>query len=163
MGKFTLTHEIGGDQDAFWSAFFDSSITEKLYLETLAVKAFNILEKSETDTQILRKLYIQPQMDVPTPVAKLRGQNYSIVEEGVFDKSTKIWRWKQIPSTRSDTIRTEGTIRIEPIVDGKVRRILEVTLEAKVYGVGGLIESSSEKAFREEADRTAIYFSNILK
>ena len=40
---------------------------------------------------------------------------------------------------------------------------MEIFLEAKIFGVGGLIESSFEKNIREEADATAAYFSNNLK
>lgn len=62
-----------------------------------------------------------------------------------------------------DKIRIEGNTRVEPIADSKVRRILEVIVEANIFGVGGLMESSLEKNIWEEADHTALYFANKLK
>jgi hypothetical protein len=38
-----------------------------------------------------------------------------------------------------------GTVRIEPSGDGHCRRTDQFTVEAKIFGLGGLIESSIEK------------------
>jgi hypothetical protein len=48
---------------------------------------------------------------------------------------------------------------LEPIDDGKVRRISSITVVAKVFGVGGLIESTSEKQIRQQYDISAKFFS----
>ena len=37
-----------------------------------------------------------------------------------------------------------GTVRIEPSGDGHCRRTDQFTVEAKIFGLGGLIESSIE-------------------
>jgi hypothetical protein len=159
MSQFALSHEINCDQDGFWARFFDSTLNEKFYKETLAYPDFKVLEQTETDTNIFRKLQIKPALDMPGPIAKLLGPNYSYIEEGSFDKSTQIWTWKQIPSTLVDKLLTQGSIRLEPIDDGKVRRISSITVVAKVFGVGGLIESTSEKQIRQQYDISAKFFS----
>ncbi len=163
MAKFILTHEINCNQDDFWNSFFDRGICEKLYREVLGYPAFAILEQSETDTQTHFKARMQPKLDVPGPVIKLLGADFAYTGDGVFDKSTKIWTWRQTPNKLADKIRYEGTLKLESIANSKVRRIMEIFLEAKIFGVGGLIESSFEKNIREEADATAAYFSNNLK
>ena len=162
MGKFTVTHEINCDADTFWKVFFDKGFNEKLYLEGLGFPEYKTLEQTETDTQITRKVHGQPKMDMPGPVAKLFGSGFAYTEEGSMDMASKVWRWKLTPSTMADKMRTEGTVRIEPIGDNKVRRIADISIEAKIFGVGGLIESSAEKQLREGWDRSAVFMNKYL-
>lgn len=163
MGKFTLTHEINCDAETFWKLFFDKTYNERLYREALGFPAYDILEQTETDTQIVRKVAGQPKMNVPGPVMKLLGAGFRYTEDGTFDKKTQIWRWRLTPSTLADKLRQEGTMRLEPIGQGKVRRVAELINEAKVFGVGGLIESSAEKSLREGFDQSAVFTNQYVK
>lgn len=162
MGKFTVTHEINCDAETFWKVFFDKSFNEKLFREELGFPEFHIESQQDSDTQIKRKVHGMPKMDMPGPVQKLIGSGFRYVEEGTLDKATSVWRWKMIPSTLADKLRQEGTMRIEPAGNGKVRRIAEIVNEAKIFGVGGLIESSAEKQLREGWDRSAQYMNRYL-
>jgi hypothetical protein len=162
MGKFTVTHEINCDAETFWKTFFDKSFNEKLYSEALGFPSFKILDQKETDGQIIRKVSGQPKMNMPGPVAKLIGSNFSYIEDGTFDKATKTWRWKLTPSSLADKMRNEGSVRIEPVGTNKVRRVAEMLIEAKVFGVGGLIESSAEKQLREGWDASAVFMNKYL-
>lgn len=162
MGKFTVTHEINCDADTFWKVFFDKSFNEELYLKDLGFPEYKTLEQNETDTQITRKVHGQPKMDMPGPVAKLFGSSFSYTEDGSMDMANKVWRWKLTPSTLADKLRTQGTVRIEPIGDNKVRRIADIEIEAKVFGVGGLIESSAEKQLRQGWDASAVFMNKYL-
>ena len=98
---------------------------------------------------------------VPAPVAKLFGSKLRYVEEGRLDKATRTWRWKTTPSTLADKVKNEGTMRVEPAGDGKCRRIVEIVVEAKVFGVGGLIESSTEKQFQDGWDASARFMNDV--
>ncbi len=162
MGKFTVTHEINCNEEKFWNVFFDKDFNLKLYKEGLGFPAFNIVDQRDTDSELVRKVTGTPKMDVPGPVAKVMGSNFSYTEEGKFNKSTKVWQWKLIPSTMADKLRNEGVLKITPIGEAKVRRVAEITLEAKVFGIGGLIESSSEKQLRDGWDKSAVFMNKWL-
>lgn len=163
MGKFTITHEIHCNAETFWKTFFDKDFNMKLYKERLLFPEFTIVDQRETDTELVRKVTGTPKMEVPGPVAKVMGSNFRYTEEGKLDKAKKVWAWKLIPSTMADKLRNEGTMRIEAIGDTKVRRIAEIVLEAKIFGIGGLIESSSEKQLRDGWDKSAVYMNEWLK
>lgn len=163
MGKFTVTHEINCNVETFWKVFFDKDFNMKLYKEHLGFPEFTIVDQKETDTNIVRKVTGTPKMDVPGPVAKLLGSNFRYTEEGKFDRGTQIWTWKMIPSTQADKLRNEGTLRITAIGDSKVRRYADIVVEAKIFGVGGLIESSSEKQLRDGWDKSAVYMNQWIK
>jgi hypothetical protein len=164
MGKFTLTHEIHCDVDTFWKTFFDKDFNEKLYKGTLGFPHFEVVDQTETETTISRKVAAQPKMEVPAPVQKLFGPGFRYREEGSLTKSERIWRWKMVPSTLADKLFTSGTVRAElvPGHEGKVRRVAEMHVEAKIFAVGGLIESSAEKQMREGWDKSAVFMNKWL-
>lgn len=162
MGKFTVSHEINCDAETFWKVFFDKNFNEKLFREALGFPQFNIDAINDGEKQLTRKVSGTPKMNMPGPVQKLLGSGFSFVEEGTLEKATQVWRWKMIPSTMADKLRQEGTMRIEPVGPNKVRRVAEITNEAKIFGIGGLIESSAEKQLREGWDQSAVFMNKYL-
>jgi hypothetical protein len=161
--KFTFTHEIDCEPETFWKVFFDKSFNEQLFTKALEFPAYAMVEQREDDRQIYRKVAATPKLNVPGPVAKVLGANMSFVEEGTFDKTAKRWHWTMTPSAMADKIRNEGTVRVEPAGEGRCRRITDVTFEAKVFGIGGMIESSAEKNMREAWDTSAAYMTQWVK
>ena len=162
MPTFRVSHEIHCDAATFWKIFFDKAFNERLYRDELGFPEFAVTHQEETDTQIRRKCAGKPRMNMPAPVAKLIGDGFRYVEDGTFDKATQTWRWKMTPSTLADKLRQEGTLRVEPLGPGKVRRVAELLNEAKIFGVGGLIESSAEKELRAGWDRSAVFMNKWI-
>jgi hypothetical protein len=161
MAKLNLVHEIRCDVDAFWTAFFDREYNDKLYLGALAFPDFKIVDQKETDKEIVRTCTGEPKMVMPAPIAKLFGSSFRYTEVGRFDKATKVWTWKMTPSTLAEKIRNEGVLEVEPVGEGKIRRVVEILLEAKVFGVGGMIESSAEKQLRDGWDASAKFMNEV--
>lgn len=162
MAKFTVSHEFRCDEETFWKTFLDRDFNLALYREHLGFPAYEILELRDTDREIHRKVQGTPKMNVPGPVAKLLGSSFSYVEEGRFDKATKVWTWKMTPSTLADKLRQEGTMRVEKAGEGRVRRVAELLIEAKIFGVGGLLESTTEKQLREGWDASAPFMQRWM-
>jgi hypothetical protein len=136
----------------------------KLYKDSLGFPEFSIVDQRETDSEVVRKVSGTPKMEVPAAVAKVLGSNFAYKEDGTFTKSTKLWRWKMIPSSMADKLRNEGTLRVEAIGDTKVRRVADIIIEAKVsFVVNGLIESSAEKQLRDGWDKSAKFMNEWLK
>jgi hypothetical protein len=163
MGKFTVTHEIRCNVDTFWKTFFDKDFNVRLYTQALAFPDFKITEQTDDGSRVARKVAAQPKMDVPGPVQKLIGPGFRYTEEGSMNKAEGIWRWKMIPSTLADRLFTSGTVRVEAIGDDKVRRIAEMEIQAKIFAVGGLIESSAEKQMRDGWDRSATFMNKFIE
>lgn len=162
MATFKVTHEINCNPETFWKIFFDKDFNTRMFKEALGFPHFEVLEQRETDTQLVRKVTAQPKLNVPGPVAKLLGDKFRYTEEGTFDKATQLWRWKMIPSAMADKLRQEGNMRVEKIGEGKIRRVAELINEAKVFGLGGLIESSAEKQIREGWDHSAAFINKYI-
>ncbi|MGB5698154.1 MAG: DUF2505 domain-containing protein [Polyangiales bacterium] len=135
--------------DAVWAAFLDESYLRALYLEELESRAFAVLEIGEAS----RKLRIVPKMKLPGPVAKLIGESFAYEEHGTLDRPRGKWTWRMVQPAnldpkskpRNDAVTMHGTVRVEASGDGHCRRTDDFTVEAKLFGLGGLIESTIDK------------------
>ena len=163
MKSFSLSHEIHCDQDTFWKVFFDKAFNEALFRDGLHFPHYEVLDFKDGEKEIVRRVKVTPKMDAPGPVAKALGSSFSYVEDGTFDKATKILTWKTTPSSMADKVTTKGTIKAEPAGDGKVLRISDFQYEAKVFAIGGILESAFEKSLRSGWEKSAEFLNNWLK
>ena len=80
--------------------------------------------------------------------AKLLGDSFGYTETHNFDKKTKLFRARMTPSVLADRLSSESVVRVEAAGAGKCRRTVEVSVEARIFGVGGLVEGALEKNLR---------------
>lgn len=162
MGKFTVTHEINCTMDKFWSTFLDKNFSERLFKEGLAFPSYTITRQEDSATELIRQVVAVPRLTLPGPVARLMGGSYQYTEDGRFNKATQIWTFKVTPATLADKIQQAGLQRVEAIGTNKVRRITDFSAEARIFGVGGLLESTIEKQARESSDASARFMNTWL-
>jgi hypothetical protein len=160
MSKFTTSAQVNCSQDRFFALYADKAFRTNLYLQGLKYQDFQWIEQVETETEIRRKVKMVPKWEFPGPVAKLFGNSFSLVEDSVFSKMTKTVHWKWTPSTSADKLKLEGDTRIEIRGDSTINISRDFTVEARVFGVGGLIESVMEKILREENNAFLVYMNN---
>ncbi len=150
MKTVTGTMALPCSADTFWRVFLDEAYTRAMFMEQLGFKDFALLELTETT----RKLRAVPKVNLPSVLEKLVGDSFAYEEHGTLDRARNEWRWRMVPPTpepgkkaRKELVATSGIVRVEPAGDG-CRRIDEVQVEAKIFGVGGIIESTVEKEVR---------------
>ena len=159
MRKTTATNIIDCDVDTFWKMFFDEAYNRAFYMDELGFTKFEILSSSD-NARVIRAV---PKLDMPKPVMKLLGSSFGYEEHGTLDRDKNLWSWKMVPNTMADKLKTEGTIKIEAAGEGKCRRTDTCTLEAKIFGVGGLVESSTEKEVRSAWSKETVFLTRWLK
>jgi hypothetical protein len=158
-----MVHEIECGPDRFWELFLDKEFATKMF-QHLGFPKWELVEQKETDTQIIRVIKAVPKLEVPGPVAKALGSGFGYTEHGTFDKATKKYTFVIKPSTLEGKLKNEGTVRTEPLDGGKrTKRIVDVVAEAKVFGIGGMLESATEKGTKEGWAAGARYMNDWLK
>jgi hypothetical protein len=160
MKKVTESFDLDCTPEHFWRVFLDENYSRALYLEQLRFKGFKLLELKDAS----RKLHLSPSLNLPGVIEKLVGDSFAYEEHGSLAGNT--WTWKMVqPShiTKKPMVQTSGTIRIEPAGEGKSRRTDDVTIEAKVFGIGGLIESTVEKELRSSWSKELPFLREWLK
>jgi len=142
--------------DTFWKTFLDERYTRTLFLDELRYKSVDFLELTDS----ARKLRVSPNINPPGVVQKLVGDTFSYEEHGTLDRARNEWSWRMIP--KKELVATHDKVRIEPMDDGQCRRHDEVIVEGKIFGLGGVIESTAEKEIRASWDKERAFFERWL-
>ncbi len=162
MRKFTVTHEIDCTPEAFWKVFLDPDFNKALFLKGLEFPGYEMLDLQESEGEVLRKVRIQPNVNAPGPVKKLLGDRFEYVEDGRLDRKSQKWTWTTTPSAAKGKLRSEGTLTLEAIGEDRCRRMAEIMVEAKVFGIGSLIEGNFEKELKNGWEKSAAFMNRWL-
>lgn len=161
MPLIKISHEFESTQDAFLDLFFEKDTMIRMYREYMQFPECAITQSDDGD-RIKRLIVAVPKMEMPSALAKIAGGSIRYSEDGVFDKKTKVFTWKTTPSLMADKIKNEGVMRVEDLGNGKIRRTADITLEAKVFGLGGVIEGTFEKTIRDGWEKATQFFREEL-
>lgn len=157
MRRFTMTHEFDCTPETFWKLNFDKAMNEAMYRDGLGFPDYTVQEFRETDTEIFRRTLATPKMDLPAAVQKILGSNFRYTEETRFNKATKACTFKGIPSVQPEKLKTDGTMRVDALPNNRCKRTIEITSEANIMLVGGLLEETGEKNMRASYDKSASF------
>lgn len=110
-------------------------------------------------------------MKLPAPVAKLIGESFAYEEHGTLDRVNNEWTWRMVQPAkldskrkpRNDAVTMHGTVRIEPSGDGYCRRTDSFSVEAKIFGLGSLIESSIEKQLSNARAKEYVFLARWVE
>ena len=141
----------------FWETYLSPDYAKALYLGELRYKALEVLEATPTS----RKLRVTPKLDLPAPLEKLIGDAFTYEDHGTLDREKNVWTWRMVQPTnlppgakpRKNVVTTSGTLRVTPVGESECRRTDELVIEAHVFGLGGVIESSAGKEARAAWDK----------
>ncbi|MFH8787189.1 DUF2505 family protein [Streptomyces roseoverticillatus] len=151
MSQFTVQLSVNGPASEVWALLTDDAFLEDLYRNRLNYVKWAVDERHDApEGDLIRKVTLIPPMNAPAPVLKLLGPGFKETEESRLDPERLTWTWRRVPSTLADKIREEGRVRVEAAADGGSLLVAETTIECKVFGIGGLMESSAEKHSRND-------------
>jgi hypothetical protein len=157
MKTVTASTVLPCSAETFWKTFLDERYTRALFLDELRYKSVDFLELTDS----ARKLRVSPNINLPGVVQKLVGDSFSYEEHGTLDRGKNEWSWRMVP--KKELVATRGKVRIEPMGDAQCRRNDEVIVEGKIFGLGGVIESTAEKEIRASWDKERAFFTRWLE
>jgi hypothetical protein len=161
--KVTISHEFRTDPETFWKrCFLDEAFNRALYVDALKFPAYEVIESSQDGALHRRKVRVMPKQEAPAPVQKALGGAFSYIEDGVLDTSKNVYRFKVIPGTLAERIRADGELRIEQTGERSIRRVVDITIEVKVFGIGGLAEGFVSKSMQETYAKAAEFTTKYL-
>jgi hypothetical protein len=143
--------------ETFWKTFLDENYTRTLFLEELQFREVEFLERTDTS----RKIRVVPKINLPGALQKLVGDSFAYEEHGTLDRGKNEWTWRMVP--RKEIVATRGRVRLEAVGEGQCRRNDEVTIEGKIFGLGGVIESTAEKEVRASWAKEAAFMTRWLE
>lgn len=142
MAKARIEHIINCSAETFWNRiFFDEEFNRRLFLETLGFESYEQASFDETDREIRRVVDAVPQVqDLPGPLKKFAESGLGYREKLAFDKSAQRGKVEVEPQSLKGKLHIRGELYTEPAGEGRCKRVYDATVEAKVFGVGGMIE-----------------------
>ncbi len=162
MIEFTLRHPLDCTPARHWELFFDPEWTRTLIVDGLGFKECDVKPVRQDGTTRHRDMAVTPKIDVPAAVAKLLGDKLGYTERARFEEPTETWTYQLILNVLTDKIRLGGTVTLEPLGDDRCTRISKMWVEAKIFGIGGLVERAAEKNMRDGWTRSADWINGWL-
>jgi hypothetical protein len=165
MAEITIRNEIETDETTFWAkCVFDADFNRKLYIEALQFPVWKLLESKEDDAKLFRRMHVDPPIgNMPGPVKKVIGDRLSYVEEGTFDKKTRRYAFKVIPSTMGEKTKVVGEMWVEKVNEKKITRVTRVTVEVKIFVVGALVEARILEDTRASYEKSTQFTNAYIK
>lgn len=159
--KFHADHVIDGISladygELYFEEAFNVALCHAVKLDRKTLK----FERS--GSRIVRHVHVEPQgREIPAPVAKVLGHSrFAYVDELEFDLATNQGSWKILPSIFPDKVTAGGTLRFAD-QGGAARRIVDGSVEVRVFGIGGIVErficADAEKSYADAAEFTRRY------
>ena len=165
MEDVTLRHEIETDEDTYWwKIVFDEAFNKKMYVGHMHFPEWSLLESTDSESELTRKVRVEPEVgNLPGPVKKVLGDKLSYLEEGTFDKKTKRYRFKVTPSSLADRTKVAGEMWVETLGPKKIARMCKISVEVKVFAIGGMVEKRIADDLRGSYDRGTAYTNDYLE
>jgi hypothetical protein len=157
--KVRTSHTFPLSAASFWKdIYFHKDYNTTLYKESIHAKAYDLVEFTETDTEIRKKVRVVPEQSAPKIIQKLISGEFSYTEEGTFSKKDGIYRFRITPSVKPDKIAVTGVVTVKAEGKKSVTRTIEVDLKADIFAIGGQIEKfvgdQIEKGYNSSYDFT---------
>jgi len=156
MAEVRIEHTLNCTDDTFWKVFFDPDFNRELFLNVLAFESWKLVSLEDKDGRIERVVDVVPKIgDLPGPLKKLVEGGAGYRERGSFEKSQKRMKLTIEPTVLQGKLTVAGTMYTQPAGEKQCRRIYESNIVAKVFGVGGLIESRIAQDVKASYDKAA--------
>jgi hypothetical protein len=151
MTEFRIDQEFEADPDTFWRLFTDGTYHDEWY-RAVGVRRQELSreDRPQEGTLVVVARY-GSERQLPSFVrALLGGRELGYVETTTFDRARRRVEQRVEPTVFADRVRFGGTITIEAIAPGRVRRAYAGSIAVDAPLVGRKIEQSTVK----EMERT---------
>ncbi len=165
MQSLALRHVLHCDEDTFWTkCVFDADYNEALYLQVLGFERYEQVGFSDDGETIRRAVHASPKMPaVPEVVKKVLGNSLAYVETGAFSRKARRYTFTAIPTALAGKATTTGSIAVEMLGPRILGRTVNLTVDVRVFLVGGLIEDQILASLRESYERAASFTDEWVK
>jgi hypothetical protein len=164
MPETTIRHELECDEETYWKCVFADDYNRRLYKETLKFPGYELVDQKEDEQKIVRKVRVDPPTgSMPAAVKKVIGDKLSWTEDGTFDKGSKRYSFKVVPSTMPEKIQNRGVLWTEKLEGKRCVRLAQISIEVKVFMVGSIIEERLITDLRASYETAATFTNEYVK
>ncbi len=165
MTEVRISHRFDCSEKTFWARiFFDDDFNRAMYLQHLQFQQWKVIERHESDTAITRVVSVTPKIgELPGAIKSIIGDGLVYSEQGTFDKQTRRYRIKVVPSVLADKLSVRGETWVEEISPTQCNRIFVAQVAVQIFGVGGIIEKRIIADLQLSYNAGAVFTAEYLK
>jgi Protein of unknown function (DUF2505) len=143
MATRRIEHSFECSVETFWDhVFFNPAFSQKLFIERMRFERWEETSHTPTADGFRRIVEVVPRVgELPAPIKALLKDGAGYREEGEFFRSQSLYRVRAIPRSLPDRILISGDMRVESLGPNRCKRSYVGKVEAKVFGIGGIVEN----------------------
>lgn len=163
--QFTVRERYACGVARFWdTVFFAPEFNEPLYREALGFDRYEVVQLDrDAAGGVSRRIRVMPRLDAPAAIKKLVGDALVYEEHGRFDPLTRHFKSRLVPSRLADQIRIEADLWLEPLSPSTCERLVRFEVEARLLGLGRVVEKFVERTLRENYAKSAAFTNRWLE
>lgn len=160
MAERRIEHIYNCSETLFWEkVFLDTDYNRKLYVDHFGFESWELVKNEPQGAAFARTVQAVPAVpDLPGPLKRLARDGVGYTEHGIYSPEERCYRLTVTPQSLANKLDIRGELRTEVLGDNQCRRIYRGTVVAKIFGVGGLLETrildDIEKSYRQSAEYT---------
>jgi Protein of unknown function (DUF2505) len=165
MATRTGERDFDCEPDTLWQrVFFSVEYNRKLFLERLKFEQWEVAEQVETADGFIRTVHAKPRVgDLPGPIKTLLKNGMGYTERGEYFRSQSRFVIAITPNSLAEKLKISAEVRVTPLAGGRCRRLSTTSVEAKIFGVGGMLEKLILDDIEKSYDRFAILADDWLR
>jgi hypothetical protein len=142
MKERRIEHTYDCNADVFWNQIFlDEEYNRKFFLDELHFESWRVVRSEERGNEVQRVIEAVPKLgDLPGAIKRLLSDGAAYTERGVVDRAGQRYRLEVTPRSLSSKLSISGELSTAPLGERSCRRIYVARVEARVFGVGGMLE-----------------------
>lgn len=157
MKERRIEHTYDCSAETFWSKIFtDDEYNQKLFLGELRFSEWKVVRSEERTGELHRVIQATPPLgDLPSALKRLLSDGLGYEERGVLDRNDQRYRLEVTPRSLASKLTIQGELSTTPLSERSCRRVYLARVEARVLGVGGMLEQrlldDIEKSYNKSA------------
>jgi hypothetical protein len=135
---FRIQHDFEIDAASYWEMFFSADYTEELY-RSLKMRDWKILDEHDDGKTLRRTVRMTPAQQVPT-IFQSVIKDTSYTEHDIFHRERSSMDVTIEPAIMRDKFDMRGIYSVQPLGEGRCRRVWEGDCKVSIMLLGGKIE-----------------------
>lgn len=139
----------------------DPEYQRRMYIEGLGFDGCELDPPRESGAIFERRMRVVPRLELPGPIRKLLGERFAYFEHIRYDRETKHWDWHLEMPVLGQRLTIAGDIEMEPKGELTCTRKANFRIEARIFGVGGLLEKTAKKEVLANFEKSVPMFGKF--
>ncbi len=164
MPGFRTDNLLECSEETYWEkVFLDDEYNRRLFFDELHFTEWRETERKQEGDKLRRVVKATPRIgDVPGALKAVIGEGIAYEERGLLTNGGRRYEAQASPNRMGDKVRVEITMSTAPAADGKCRLVVEGSVTARIFAVGGLLEQRMVQDLKRSYDKGAEFTNRFV-